>query len=108
MVVLVTALIFFDHLRIYNQILFLYASNTMGGFESDTIPDHMNLRDRVFFPVMETLGLTLIGDRAADHHARLRRGARARHRRAAAHHAPHRRPRSCGAKFAGRPTASSR
>ncbi len=60
MVMLVTALIFFDHLRIYNQILFLYASNTMGGFESDTIPDHINVRDSVFFPVLETLGLTLI------------------------------------------------
>ena len=55
-----TALIFFDHLRIYNQILFLYASSTMGGFESDTIPDHINVRDSVFFPVLETLGITLI------------------------------------------------
>jgi ABC-2 type transport system permease protein len=61
LVVLVTALIFFDHLRIYNQTLFLYASNSMGGFESDTIPDYINLRDTVFFPVMETLGITLIG-----------------------------------------------
>jgi ABC-2 type transport system permease protein len=60
MVMLVTALIFFDHLRIYNQILFLYASSTMGGFESDTIPDHINVRDSVFFPVLETLGITLI------------------------------------------------
>ena len=60
LVMLVTALIFFDHLRIYNQILFLYASNTMGGFESDTIPDHINVRDSVFFPVLETLGITLI------------------------------------------------
>jgi len=58
---LVTGLIFFDHLRIYNQILFLYASTTMGGFETDTIPDYINLRDTVFFPVMETLGVTLIG-----------------------------------------------
>jgi hypothetical protein len=32
MVALVTALIFFDHLRVYNQILFLYATTTMGGF----------------------------------------------------------------------------
>ena len=60
MVALVTALIFFDHLRIYNQILFVFASSTMGGFESDTIPDHINLRDSVFFPVMENLGITLI------------------------------------------------
>jgi ABC-2 type transport system permease protein len=61
MVALVTALIFFDHLRLYNQILFLYASTSMGGFESDTVPDYVNLWDSVFFPVMETLGLTLIG-----------------------------------------------
>jgi ABC-2 type transport system permease protein len=59
-VVLVTALIFFDHLRIYNQILFLYNTPMEGGFDADAIPDHVNLRDLVFFPVMETLGLTLI------------------------------------------------
>ena len=46
MVALVTALIFFDHLRLYNQILFLYASSTLGGFETDTIPDYINLRTR--------------------------------------------------------------
>jgi len=61
LVMLVTALIFFDHLRIYNQTLFLYASSTMGGFETDTVPDYINLRDSVFYPVMETLGITLIG-----------------------------------------------
>jgi ABC-2 type transport system permease protein len=61
MVALVTALIFFDHLRLYNQILFIFATSTMGGFESDTIPDYINLWDTVFFPVMETLGLTLMG-----------------------------------------------
>ncbi len=60
-VALVTALIFFDHLRLYNQILFVYASSNMGGFETDTIPDYVNLWDAVFFPVMETLGLTLVG-----------------------------------------------
>ncbi len=56
----ITALLFFDHLRLYNQTLFLYASTTMGGFETDTVPDYVNLRDTVFFPVMETLGITLI------------------------------------------------
>lgn len=61
LVALVTALIFYDHLRIYNQILFLYATSTMGGFETDTVPDYINLRDTVFFPVMETLGITLLG-----------------------------------------------
>ena len=58
---LVTALLFFDHLRIYNQILFLYQTTTMGGFETDTIPTYVNLRDQVFLPVMETLALTLVG-----------------------------------------------
>ena len=61
MVALVTALIFFDHLRLYNQILFVFASTNMGGIETDTIPDYVNLWDSVFFPVMETLGLTLVG-----------------------------------------------
>lgn len=61
LIVLVAGLIFFDHLRAYNQILFLFQSSTMGGFETDTIPDHVNLRDTVFFPVMENLGITLIG-----------------------------------------------
>ena len=61
MVAVVTALIFFDHLRIYNQILFVYATTTMGGFDTDSIPDYINLWDTVFFPVMETLGLTLVG-----------------------------------------------
>ena len=61
MVALVTALIFFDHLRAYNQVLFVYSTTTMGGFDTDTIPDYINLWDTVFFPVMETLGLTLVG-----------------------------------------------
>jgi len=61
MVVLVAGLLFFDHLRAYNQILFLFQSTTMGGFESGTIPDHVNLRETVFFPVMENLGFILIG-----------------------------------------------
>ena len=60
-IALVTALLFFDHLRIYNQILFLYSSSTMGGFDSGTIPTYINLRDQVFLPVMETVALTLIG-----------------------------------------------
>ena len=61
MVAAVTALIFFDHLRLYNQILFVFASTTIGGINADEIPDYINLWDSVFFPVMETLGLTLIG-----------------------------------------------
>jgi ABC-2 type transport system permease protein len=61
MVGLITALVYFDHLRIYNQILFLYSTTTMGGFESDTIPPYVNLRDQVFLPVMEQLAIMLIG-----------------------------------------------
>jgi ABC-2 type transport system permease protein len=61
MVGIVTALVFFDHLRIYNQTLFVWASTTMGGFETDTIPDYINIREQVFLPVMEQLALMLIG-----------------------------------------------
>jgi ABC-2 type transport system permease protein len=61
MVGIVTALVFFDHLRIYNQTLFVWASSTMGGFETDTVPDYINLRTLVFLPVMEQLALMLIG-----------------------------------------------
>jgi ABC-2 type transport system permease protein len=60
MVALVTAIIFFERLKIYNQILIVFATNTMGGFDTDTIPDHVNLWDTVFFPVMEALGVTLL------------------------------------------------
>ncbi|MEM7408846.1 MAG: hypothetical protein AAF430_01255 [Myxococcota bacterium] len=57
---LVSALIFFEHLQVYNQVLFVYASSTMGGFETDTLPDYVNLWDSVFFPVAETLAVTLL------------------------------------------------
>jgi len=60
LVALLTALTFFEHLRLYNQVLFLYSSTTMGGFESDTIPDYISLRNSVFFPVMEQLGVLLL------------------------------------------------
>lgn len=59
-VALLTAITFFEHLRLYNQILFLYASPTLGGFEYEAIPDHINLRDTVFNPVMEQLSLLLV------------------------------------------------
>ena len=60
LVALVSSIIFFEKLRFYNQILFVFASNTMGGFETDTIPDHVNLRDQVFLPVMEDLGFLMV------------------------------------------------
>ena len=60
MVALVTSITFFEHLGLYNQQLFLFASSSMGGFESDTIPDYINLRDTVFLPVMEQLGLLIL------------------------------------------------
>lgn len=58
---LVTALLFFDHLRVYNQILFVYTSNATGGFEVGTLPERVNLQDQVFLPLMEQLTLALIG-----------------------------------------------
>jgi len=58
---LVTALLFFDHLRVYNQILFVYTSSATGGFELGTLPERVNLEDQVFLPLMEQLGVTLIG-----------------------------------------------
>ena len=59
-VALLTSVTFFEHLRLYNHQLFLYASSSMGGFETDTIPDYINLRDTVFLPVMEQLGLLIL------------------------------------------------
>jgi ABC-2 type transport system permease protein len=61
LVALVTSLLFFDYLRAYNQILFVYSSQVMGGFETGTIPDQINVQDQVFVPLMEQLALTLIG-----------------------------------------------
>jgi ABC-2 type transport system permease protein len=58
---LVTALLFFDHLRLYNQILFVYTSTQTGGFELGTVPERVNLQDQVFLPLMEQLTVTLIG-----------------------------------------------
>jgi ABC-2 type transport system permease protein len=60
-IALITALLFFDHLRVYNQILFVYSSNVTGGFEGGTVPAHVNLQDQVFMPLMEQLAITLIG-----------------------------------------------
>jgi len=59
-VAILTSIVFFEHLRLYNHQLFLYASSNMGGFESGAIPDYINLRDTVFYPVMEQLGLLLL------------------------------------------------
>jgi ABC-2 type transport system permease protein len=60
MVALVTSITFFEHLRLYNHQLFLFSSSSMGGFETDTIPDYINLRDTVFLPVMEQLGVLIL------------------------------------------------
>ncbi len=60
-IALVTALLFFDHLRVYNQILFVYTSSVTGGFEGGTVPAHVNLQDQVFVPLMDQLAITLIG-----------------------------------------------
>lgn len=60
MVGIATALVFFDNLRVYNQTLFVWSSTTMGGFQSGTIPDYINVRNLVFLPVMEQLALMMI------------------------------------------------
>lgn len=57
---IVTALLFFDYLRHYNQLIFLYTSNAMGGFELGTLPEYINLRDQVFVPLLDQLALTLV------------------------------------------------
>jgi ABC-2 type transport system permease protein len=57
----VTALVFFERLRVYNQTVFVWATSTMGGFDADTIPDYVNLRELVFLPMMQQLGVMLIG-----------------------------------------------
>ena len=56
----VSALLFLEPLRVYNQLLFAYASTNLGGFDTGAIPDSVNLWDTVFFPVMDSLGLTLL------------------------------------------------
>lgn len=61
LIALVTALIFFDHLRAYNLTLFLVTTQTTGGFDLGTIPEHVNLWDSVFSPVLDSLGLMLVG-----------------------------------------------
>ena len=56
----VSALLFFDQLRHYNQLLFVYSSTALGGFESHALPGALNLWDAVFLPLLESLGLTLL------------------------------------------------
>jgi len=58
---LITALLFFEHLRVYNQILFVYTSHGLGGFEMSTLPSRVNLQDQVFLPLMGQLSVTLLG-----------------------------------------------
>ena len=56
-----TAILFFEHLRVYNQLLFASASPGIGGVHAGEIPETINLWDSVFTPVMEALGITFIG-----------------------------------------------
>lgn len=58
---LTSSLIFFDHIRFYNQLLFLHTTTTLGGFDVATIPDSLTIRRSVFLPVMDTLGFILVG-----------------------------------------------
>lgn len=57
----VTAILFFEHLHLYNQMLFAFSSTSIGSMNSGEIPETINLWDSVFFPVMEVLGITFIG-----------------------------------------------
>lgn len=57
---LTSALVCFDHLKIYNQLLFLQTSSTLGGFDLATLPDALNLRHRVFLPLLDNLGIAFI------------------------------------------------
>jgi ABC-2 type transport system permease protein len=60
MVAVVTAVQFFELLRVYNHQLFVASTPTMGGFDVDTIPEHINVVDRVFLPATERLAILLI------------------------------------------------
>jgi len=57
---LASGLLCFDHLHVYNQLLFLHASSTLGGFDLGTLPDALNLRLRVFLPLMDNLALAMV------------------------------------------------
>jgi hypothetical protein len=56
---LTSALVCFDHLKVYNQLLFLQTSSTLGGFDLATLPDALNLRQRVFLPLLDNLAIAL-------------------------------------------------
>lgn len=60
-VCIVTAILFFEHLHLYNQMLFAASSTSVGSLNAGEIPETINLWDSVFFPVMEVLGITFIG-----------------------------------------------
>ena len=56
----VTAILFFEHLHLYNQMLFALASTSIGGLNAGALPETVNLWDSVFSPVAEILGITFI------------------------------------------------
>lgn len=60
-VCVVTAILFFEYLHLYNQMLFAFSSTSIGGLNAGEVPETVNLWDSVFFPVMEVLGITFIG-----------------------------------------------
>ncbi|MCH2410684.1 hypothetical protein MK292_07705 [Myxococcota bacterium] len=57
---LMSGLICFDQLRIFNELIFLHMSQTMGGFDLGTLPDALNIRRRIFLPLMDNLALALV------------------------------------------------
>ncbi len=60
-VCIVTAVLFFEHLHLYNQMLFALSSTSIGSLNAGEVPETVNLLDSVFFPVTEILGITFIG-----------------------------------------------
>jgi ABC-2 type transport system permease protein len=60
-VCVVTAIVFFEYLHLYNQMLFALSSTSISSLNAGEIPETVNLWDSIFFPVMEILGMTFIG-----------------------------------------------
>jgi ABC-2 type transport system permease protein len=57
---LASGLICFDQLRIFNELIFLHMSQTMGGFDLGTLPNALNMRTQFFLPLMDNLALALV------------------------------------------------
>jgi len=60
--VALTGIYFFQHLVSYNQLLFVYQSEGLGGggFDQGTVPSHINVLNEVFVPAADDFGLFLL------------------------------------------------